>query len=96
MIGFLKGIITLKDGQSIYIDVNGVGYKVHATAEVLSKTSADSQSLIYTYTHVREDVMELFGFLHFEDLKLFEKLISVSGVGPKTAINIFSFGNKEF
>ncbi|RJQ24703.1 Holliday junction branch migration protein RuvA [Candidatus Parcubacteria bacterium] len=94
MVGFLKGKIALKDGQYIYVDVQGVGYKVQVVSEVLAKPLNEVLT-IYTYTHIREDAMELFGFLRFEDLKLFEKLISVSGIGPKTAINIFSSGDGD-
>lgn len=90
MIGFLRGKITLKDGPYIFIDVCGVGYKVLVSNELQSRLSNNLEYLIYTYTHIREDAMELFGFLQYEDLKLFEMLISVSGVGPKTAVNIFS------
>lgn len=90
MIGFLKGKIALKDGQFIYLDVNNVGYKILVSNDILSKSQVGSEYLIFTYTHIREDAMELFGFLNFEDLKLFEMLIGVSGVGPKTAVNIFS------
>jgi len=59
--------------------------------EVLSKLgSVGSEIKLFTYTHVREDALELYGFLHAQDLTLFEQLISVSGVGPKTAIGIFA------
>jgi Holliday junction DNA helicase RuvA len=96
MIGFLRGTIALRDDPYIYIDVQGVGYKVFATREVLSAGStSNTPLLIYTYTHVREDILELFGFLHPEDLKLFEYFISISGIGPKTAIQIFSVGTRK-
>ncbi len=96
MIGFLRGKAVLRDDPYVFIDVQGVGYKVLATREVIT-ASADSEKelLLYTYTHVREDTLELFGFLHTEDLKLFEMFISISGIGPKTAIHIFSFGNRK-
>lgn len=96
MIGFLRGNVLFRDDPYIYIDVQGVGYKVLATREVIT-ASANSEKtlLVYTYTHVREDILELFGFLHAEDLKLFEKLIAVPGVGPKTAVQIFSTGSRR-
>jgi len=84
MIGFLKGKIAFKDNQYVYLDVNGVGYKIFAANDVLSLNCGENTT-IYTYTHVREDALELFGFINFEDLKLFEKLLGVSGIGPKTA-----------
>lgn len=96
MIGFLKGTAEFRDDPYIYINVQGVGYKVLATREVLS-TSTDPQKelFVYIYTHVREESLELFGFLHAEDLKLFELFISISGIGPKTAIQIFSVGTRK-
>jgi Holliday junction DNA helicase RuvA len=96
MIGFLRGKIAFRNDPYIYVDVQGVGYKVLATRDVLSAgSSPEKELLIYTYTHVREDTLELFGFLHAEDLKLFEYFISISGIGPKTAIQIFSAGSRK-
>ncbi len=62
--------------------------------EILSKTKIGDSVKLFTYTHVREDVLELFGFSEHSELKLFGLLISVSGVGPKTALAIFSTGTK--
>lgn len=95
MIGFLKGKVELKDATTLIIDVNGVGYKATVAADVLSSAVLGSQIKIYTYTYVREDVLELFGFSSAEDLKLFERIITVQGIGPRSAINIFSVGNRE-
>ncbi len=96
MIGFLRGQVLFRDDPYVYIDVQGVGYKVLATREVITASNDPEKTiLIYTYTHVREDTLELFGFLHTEDLKLFEKFIAISGIGPKTAVQIFSFGSRR-
>ena len=96
MIGFLNGTVIIRDDPNIIIDVNGVGYKIHATSDVLSGVSELGSSVkLFTYTHVREDVLELYGFSKYSDLKLFEQLINVSGVGPKTAIGIFAIGTGE-
>ncbi len=92
MIGFLKGTIALRDDPYIFLDVSGVGYKILVARDVLVQAQQDELLLVYTYTFVREDALELFGFSHYEDLKLFEKLIGVSGIGPKTAIQVFSTG----
>lgn len=92
MIALLKGRLELRDDPTLIIDVNGVGYKVLASRSVLSHATLGEAIKVFTYTHVREDILELFGFSTIQDLKLFELLISVSGVGPKTAIGIFSFG----
>src|ERR1035437_472877 len=95
MIGFLKGTIELLDRPFVYIDVNGVGYKVLVSDSVYSKLAKTEKIKLFTYTYVREDELSLFGFLEVEDLKLFESLITVSGIGPKTALNIFSFGGRK-
>ncbi len=83
MIRLLKGIIELQDGQHLLIDVNGVGYQVYATQDLLSRSSVGEKVKVFTYTHVREDVLELYGFPSLEDLKLFESFLTVSGIGPK-------------
>ena len=95
MIGFLNGVVFLKDGNSIILDVKGVGYKVLLANNVLSKAIKGNLLELFIYTHVREDNISLFGFLDSLDLKLFENLIGVSGIGPKTAMNIFSIGDRE-
>jgi Holliday junction DNA helicase RuvA len=95
MIGFLNGEVVARDDPNIIINVNGVGYKVLASGNVLSKVTLNGKLKLFIYTHVREDAISLFGFLDFLDLKLFENLISVSGIGPKTAMNIFSVGTRE-
>jgi len=95
MIGFLKGTIELLQRPFMMIDVNGVGYKVLVSESVYSKLSLGDKVKIFTYTHVREDALDLFGFLEAEDLGLFESLLTVSGIGPKTALNIFSFGERK-
>ncbi|MFH1186659.1 MAG: Holliday junction branch migration protein RuvA [Candidatus Levyibacteriota bacterium] len=95
MIGSLKGVIEILDHPYALINVNGIGYKVLLHGTLLSGLKLNDSIKIFTYTHVKEDALELFGFSRFEDLKLFENLISVSGVGPKTAISIFSCGTRE-
>jgi len=95
MIRLLKGKIELRDGQHLLIDVNGVGYHVYATQDVLSRSSIGERIKVFTYTHVREDMLELYGFATLDDLKLFEQFLTVSGIGPKTAIGIFAIGPRE-
>jgi holliday junction DNA helicase RuvA len=95
MIGFLSGIIEFLNIPQVIINVNGVGYRVIVPNTVLSKLAVGQKLKLYTYTYVREDELSLFGFLEPEDLGLFESLITVSGIGPKTALNIFSFGKRE-
>jgi holliday junction DNA helicase RuvA len=94
MIGHLKGEVFLKEVNYIILDVNGVGYKILGSRDVLAKANKNSLLELFIYTHVREDNISLFGFLQLQDLKLFENLIGVSGIGPKTAMNIFSVGDR--
>lgn len=96
MIRLLKGTVELIDHPHIIIDVHGVGYYVYATADVLSHISAAGEQIkLFIYTHIREDLLDLYGFSALEDLKLFESFLNVSGIGPKTAIGIFAAGNRE-
>jgi len=95
MIALLNGKVELLQRPFAIIDVNGVGYKVLLPDSVYSKLTLGEKTKIFTYTYVREDALDLFGFLEADDLKLFENLLTVSGVGPKTALNIFSFGGRK-
>jgi Holliday junction DNA helicase RuvA len=95
MIGYLKGKIELLKRPFVIIDVNGVGYKVLVPETIYAKLSLGDIVKIFTFTYVREDALDLFGFLEAEDLGLFESLLTVSGIGPKTALNIFSFGERK-
>ncbi len=95
MIGFLKGTIELLDRPFVLLDVNGVGYRILVSDSVLTKLAKGDKVRLFTFTYVREDALDLFGFMELEDLKLFESLISVSGIGPKTALNVFSIGTRS-
>ena len=95
MIGFLNGKAELLKRPFVYLNVNGVGYKILVSENVYQKLNLKDNIRIFTYTYVREDELSLFGFLEIEDLTLFESLLTVSGIGPKTALNIFSFGERK-
>jgi len=95
MIGSLKGKVEFADGPYVILDVNGVGYRVLVPSKIFSNAKIKEDLKLFTYTHVREDTLDLFGFADILDLKLFEQLISVSGVGPRTALNIFSIGTRD-
>jgi len=95
MIGYLNGEVVAYDNPHVVVNVGGVGYRVLVSSNVLSKISLGSSLKLFTHTHVREDAIQLYGFSDLSDLKLFEQLIGVSGIGPKTAMNIFSIGSKE-
>ena len=96
MIGTLKGTIEYREDPSLIVDVNGVGYRVLVPSSVLAKINGVGESIkLFTHTHVREDLLELYGFTEPTDLKLFTHLISVSGVGCRTALGIFSVGSRH-
>ncbi len=95
MIASLSGSVDAIIRPHIIITVSGVGYKVLISSDLLTNLKIGSSIKVYTYTYIREDALELFGFMNIADLQLFEKLISVSGVGPKTAMAIFSTGTRE-
>jgi holliday junction DNA helicase RuvA len=95
MIGLLTGTIVYKTNTSIILDVSGVGYKVLLPESILTTLTLSDRKTFFIYTHVREEALDLYGFSSQEDLKLFEYLIGVSGVGPKSALGIFSVGNRS-
>jgi holliday junction DNA helicase RuvA len=86
MIARLRGRIAGRAGSGLIVDVNGVGYLVHATPSV--HRLGDGEVTIETHTVVREDALQLFGFATSEERELFELLLGVSGVGPKVALAI--------
>ena len=91
MIAFLDGIIAAKTLTSAFVNVNGIGFEVGMSQSSLSKLPPiGERTLIYTYFQVRDDGMSLFGFANQEEQALFEKLITVSGVGPKVALAALS------
>jgi Holliday junction DNA helicase RuvA len=91
MIAYLKGLVTQAGSEYIIIEVAGVGYKVYVPATVYSRLpAAGGEVQVYTYLHVREDIMQLYGFLETDELELFDILLQVSGIGPKLAVTILS------
>jgi Holliday junction DNA helicase RuvA len=89
MIAFLAGKIITKHDQAIVVLVNDVGYLVHAVPDILVKP-IDTQVELHIHHVVREDSQDLYGFITEQELLMFKTLISVSGVGPKTALGILS------
>ncbi|GBD94805.1 Holliday junction ATP-dependent DNA helicase RuvA [bacterium BMS3Abin05] len=91
MISFLEGQIVHKFPTKIIMDVNGVGYEVSISLNTYERLPQDGEKIrILTYLHVREDMMQLFGFALADERDLFLKLIAVSGVGPRLAQGILS------
>ena len=90
MIAYLKGIIDIKRQDYVVIDVHGVGYKIFMPEGAIQNLEVDWEAKIYTFMRVREDDVSLYGFLNVEELAMFELLISVGGIGAKSAVGILS------
>lgn len=91
MIAFIKGKIVAKNLDNIIVENNGIGYRINFVQ--FDKVTLNQEACIYTYQHVREDEISLYGFISEQDHDLFIKLISVKGLGPKTALNAFKISN---
>ena len=88
---YIKGTLVQKSDNYIVVDANGVGYMIYTSLNSMQNAVEVGKKItIYTYLHVREDVMDLFGFTTIEEKNMFMQLISVSGVGPKAALSILS------
>ncbi|OUM94733.1 MAG: Holliday junction DNA helicase RuvA [Firmicutes bacterium ZCTH02-B6] len=91
MIGMLRGRLWQRGADWLVVDVGGVGYRVFVPTGVLARLPAIGGDVeLYVHTHVREDALALYGFLAEEELRLFEELIGVSGVGPRLALTALS------
>ena len=88
MIAFVNGIVKIIRNDRVVLDVHGVGYEVYL-ANALSQ-KMNEELFLYTYHHVREDAILLFGFIKEEDYEVFMRLINVKGIGPKTAQTMLS------
>ena len=95
MIAHVIGKVAEKFGNSVIVDVNGIGYEVQVALGDYEQSLLDEQMKFYTYHHIREQSQDLFGFSSLAAKKLFELLISVQGVGPKAALAILSLGESE-
>lgn len=88
MISQLKGTVVRRTDRTLVVDVAGVGYEVACTQDVLTRCRVGSEVTLATYLSVREDALDLYGFVGTDDLNFFKLLLTVSGVGPKSALNI--------
>ena len=88
MIAFVNGVVRIIRSDHVALDIHGVGYEVYL-AKALSQ-KMNEELFLYTYQHVREDAILLFGFIKEEDYEVFMRLINVKGIGPKTAQTMLS------
>lgn len=93
MIAQLTGTIIRMHQNPLVVDVHDVGYAVHVPQRILTSAVMGSRITLLTYTHVREDALVLFGFSSEDELALFELLLGVSGIGPKTALSVLDRGS---
>ncbi|HPI67082.1 MAG TPA: Holliday junction branch migration protein RuvA [bacterium] len=95
MISLLTGTVKHKNERSLILEVNSVGYEIFVPTIILEKTKIDEMLILFTHLHVREDALELYGFTTVEEKIFFNLLISVSGVGPKSALSVLSLAKME-
>jgi len=92
MISYVRGVLDYKEPSLVIVDINGIGYEVFVPLSTYQKLPAvGGQVKLHTYHHVREDAMQLYGFLSSEEKEVFELVLSISGVGTKVALSILSF-----
>ena len=90
MFAFIKGEVENLEEGIIVLENNNIGYEILVPADVVSEVTIGMEVKLYTYFHVKEDAMTLYGFISREDLNIFKKLITVNSVGPKSALAIMS------
>lgn len=90
MIAFLKGKVVQTEEGRLYLDVNQIGFEIFMSSRDLERLKGGMDVTVFTYMHVKEDLMQLYGFLRREDLQMFKQVINVNGIGPKGALGIFS------
>ena len=91
MISYVRGELVAIEEDKVILDINGVGFGIYMPAQAMSMLPPLGEEIrLHTYMNVREDAMQLFGFLTKDDLKVFKLLIGVSGIGPKGGLSILS------
>lgn len=90
MISFIKGEVVKKGLDYIILENNNIGYYLNTSFNTLKMLNEGEHSFIHTYLHIREDILQLYGFLCKEEIDMFKKLITVNGVGPKAGLAVLS------
>ncbi len=90
MFYYLKGTVVHTFENFAVLDIGGIGFKIYSSLSSLSKITQNNNFIFYTYTNIREDAFDIYGFITQEELNFFEMLLSVSGVGPKAALAVLS------
>ena len=95
MIGHLEGTVFATRLNYSILNTGGVGYKVYCTKETLTRLKPGATASLWTHLAVREDILDLYGFFSEEELRFFNLLLSVSGIGPKSALGILDIASVE-
>ncbi|MDD2680663.1 MAG: Holliday junction branch migration protein RuvA [Patescibacteria group bacterium] len=95
MLAYLSGKVIAKNNNYLILKVNNVGYQIFVGESLLSSMNKGEERELYLSHQVREDASDLYGFKNLEDLALFELLLSVSGVGPKSALGVLSIASAD-
>ena len=90
MFYYLKGTVVHTFENFAVLDIGGIGFKIYSSLSSLSKITQNNNYIFYTYTNIREDAFDVYGFITQDELNFFEMLLSVSGVGPKAALAVLS------
>ncbi len=90
MISFIRGETVKKGLDYIVIENNNIGYHINTSFNTLKMLKEGEKALIYTYMHIREDILALYGFIKQDEMEMFKKLISVNGIGPKAGLAVLS------
>ena len=91
MISFIRGLVSDTTENSVILEAGGIGYEIFMTGSSIEQASrSDGEVKIHTYFHVREDAMQLYGFLSRDDLEMFRLLLNVNGIGPKAALGVLA------
>ncbi|MFH0755247.1 MAG: Holliday junction branch migration protein RuvA [bacterium] len=93
MISKIEGIIWNTNEKFLIVGVGGIGFKIYITTEIKEISQEGEKISLFTHLIVRENILDLYGFLTEEELNFFEMIISISGIGPKTALNILNISS---
>lgn len=95
MIGYLEGTVKEARTGRLILLVGGIGYEISCTKQLLLSLPQGTPAAFWIHTHVREDALSLYGFAHEEELRFFELLLTVSGVGPRSALAILDTASTQ-
>ncbi len=95
MIASIKGKITYKTDKFVIVETGGIGYKLGVSTDTLLKIKLNELVSFWTHLHVREDAQDLYGFLDYAELDFFELLLGISGIGPRSALEILGIASIE-